>query len=113
MLSQMSKLTQRVAELPGTRTELTTFPSGAVMLDVWREDRLFVMAYTPTWKGFGVDEVLDGEGLLEEYDFFSHDFTPAAERLWQIVQQAQHGLKPAESLDPSQTGIAKQGSVTS
>ena len=88
MIDEMRELAQRIAGLPGIRTELTTFPSGAAMLDVWRDSRLFVMAYTPTWKGFGVDEVLDTEGFLEKYDFFSEDFRAAAEHLWKIIQEA-------------------------
>src|SRR5438552_804552 len=47
----------------GVSTEITTFPSGAVMLDVRRGDRLFVLAYSPSWPGFGVDEVLGGTGV--------------------------------------------------
>ena len=77
----MRHLTQRLAAQPGIKTDLRTFPSGGVTLDVWQNSRFFVMAYTPSWQGFGVDEVLDGEGFLEKYDFFSHDFAPAAEQL--------------------------------
>lgn len=104
MIDEMEELARRIAELPGTRTELTTFPSGAAILDVWREGRLFVMAYTPTWKGFGVDEVLDNEGFLEKYDFFSGDFTPAAEHLWKIVQESQ----PASAGEPRPGGANGQ-----
>ncbi len=96
MIDEMRELARRIAGLPGTRTEVTTFPSGAAILDVWREGRLFVMAHTPTWKGFGVGEVLDDEGFLEKYDFFSEDFTAAAEHLWKIVQAAQ----PADAGPP-------------
>lgn len=89
MIDEMGELARRIEGLPGTKAKLTAFPSGAAMLDVWREGRLFVLAYMPTWKGFGVDEVLDKEGFLEKYDFFSNDFSPAAEHLWKIVQEAQ------------------------
>ena len=100
MIDKMGDLARQLEALPGTRTELTTFPSGAAMLDVWREGRLFVMAYTPTWKGFGVDEVLDGQGLLEKYDFFSEDYAPAAEHLRKLVQNAQ----PASAKNPNSGG---------
>src|SRR4051812_39980016 len=89
MIDAMEELTRQIARLPGTRAELTTFPSGAAMLDVWRGGRLFVLAYTPSWKGFGVDEAHDDEGLLEKYDFFSEDFHSAAVHLWDLVRGLQ------------------------
>ena len=88
MIDKMEELTKRIAVLPGTRAELTTFPSGAALLDVWRGGRLFVMACAPAWKGLGVAEVHDGEGFQEKYDFFSEEYAPAAEYLWRLVQEA-------------------------
>jgi hypothetical protein len=83
----MKDLATALAALPGTRTELSTFPSGSAMLDVWRSGRLFVMEYSPT-RRFGVDEVRDGEGFLIGYRDAYQDFEPAAERLKQLVEAA-------------------------
>src|SRR5687767_13629300 len=44
-------------QVPGVTTELTQFPSGAIMLDVRRSDgRAFVLDFTPA-HGYTVDEV--------------------------------------------------------
>jgi hypothetical protein len=54
------------------------------MLDVRRAGHLYVLSYSPT-RGFGVDEVSDGEGFQIGYRFAYDEFEPAAERLWELV----------------------------
>jgi hypothetical protein len=91
MIDKMAELARRMAALPGTEVDFTTFPSGSAMLDVRRDGHLYVMAYSPAWR-FGVDEVRDGEGFLLSYRFTSGDFEPAAERLWEFVRGTQQAL---------------------
>jgi predicted enzyme related to lactoylglutathione lyase len=64
--------------------EFTSYPSGSAMLDVRRQGRLFVMAFSPA-QGFGVDEVRDGEGIQNAYQFVFNEFQPAAEKLWELA----------------------------
>jgi hypothetical protein len=51
-----------------TRTDLASFPSGAIMLDVFCKDRFFVLVYSPS-AGFGVDEVTNDDSLGTSYKF--------------------------------------------
>lgn len=71
--------------------DLMQFDSGGAMLDVVRDDRLFVMAWFPTYQIFGVDEVKDDEGCLTHYHFTSPDFESAADELWKLVRGASTG----------------------
>lgn len=96
MIDKMKDLAAALALIPDTRVELSSFPSGAAMLDVWRSGRLFVMEYSPT-RRFGVDEVKDGEGFLIGSRNAYPEFEPAAERLKSLVDGA--AAEPATS-DP-------------
>jgi hypothetical protein len=44
---------------PSIRIERTDFASGAFMLDVWWQSKLFVMACPVNGNRFGVDEITD------------------------------------------------------
>jgi hypothetical protein len=70
---------------PLVEAQLTLFPAGGAMLDVRRNGRAFVMAYSPA-HGFGVDELYPGEGLSNHYRFTSTDFDSAAKRLRELSQ---------------------------
>jgi len=74
--------------------QFTAYPSGSAMLDVRRHGRLFVMAFSPNL-GFGVDEVRDGEGLQNTYQFVFSDFQPAANKLWELAA----GPRPPHDAD--------------
>jgi hypothetical protein len=76
----------------GVSTEITTFPSGAVMLDVRSGDRLFVLAYSPSWPGFGVDEVSNGEGFGANYRFGFPDLESAKAKVVSMLDEASTGL---------------------
>ena len=79
--SEMKRLQEGLAAEPvGIEAALTTFPSGSAMLDVRRDGRAFVMAYTPA-HGFGVDELRPDDGFVTGYRFVSKDFEPAAQHL--------------------------------
>ncbi|HEX5102978.1 MAG TPA: VOC family protein [Pirellulaceae bacterium] len=69
--------------------EFTSYPSGSAMLDVRRQGRLYVMSFSPQ-QGFGVDEVRDGEGFQNTYQFAFSDFQPAAQKLWELATASAH-----------------------
>lgn len=78
----------------GVTTEVTVFPSGAVMLNARCERRLFVLAYTPSWPSdfrFGVDEALADEGIGTGYRFGFPDFESAKAKLVSMLQEAGSG----------------------
>lgn len=79
--AEMERLRQDlVAEQSGLDATLTTFPSGSAMLDMRRNGRAFVMAYTPSF-GFGVDELHPDDGIVNAYPFIFEDFESAARQL--------------------------------
>ena len=88
MIEAIKELGDRLARLPGVAVEVTSFPSGAVWLDVWRNKRLFVLKYSTDWGGFGVDEVEDDDGLTNYYRYTFRDLKAAAEQLTKLVESA-------------------------
>jgi hypothetical protein len=69
------------------KTEITTFPSGAVSLDVRESERVFVLDYFPSQAMFGVDE-LDGDGGFNSgYRFGFKDFESARAKLLQLMKE--------------------------
>jgi hypothetical protein len=81
---------QAVSLSSDVQTELASFPSNAVMLDVRFRGRLFVLAYSPQ-DGFGVDEVEEdvvglGTWFRHNYD----DFISAKEKLLALLTTALH-----------------------
>jgi hypothetical protein len=77
------------ATFPGATTEIESFPSGAIMLDVRWRGRLFVMAYTSRG-GFGVDEVGDEEGFETGYQFCSNDLHQARDDLSRLLRSVDY-----------------------
>lgn len=57
------------------------------MLDVVRQGRLYVMAYSPS-SGFGVDEVRSSEGFLTSYEYVTSNFDSAAAKLRTLADSA-------------------------
>jgi len=82
---KMADLGRQLAAEPGTDVNLTTWTTGAAILDVRRGGHLFVMAYFPKEKCFGVDEVGDHDGFLTSYRFTSGTFEEAADHLRALV----------------------------
>jgi lactoylglutathione lyase len=77
-VTEMKHLQEGLVAGPfGIEAELTTFPSGSAMLDVRRDGRAFVMAYTPE-HGYGVDELHKDDGFTSGYRFVFKDFEAAA-----------------------------------
>lgn len=87
VLASVTALSRRIEQsFPGARTELTSFPSGAVMLDVRWRDRLFVLAWSPTYNTFGVDEVEADTGIDMAFGFSSPRLEAAADELAHRLQ---------------------------
>jgi hypothetical protein len=74
------------ADFPGTTTELSTFPSGAVHLDVRQSDRVLVLAYIPSQDWYGVDELLPDDGLETSYRHGAADFPGARDALLRLLR---------------------------
>ena len=73
----------------GVRADVTTFPSGAVWLDVFLGERLFVLAYLPSYQSFGVDEVRPDDGIGTDFRFGFADFASAQRKITDLLQNAQ------------------------
>lgn len=84
MIKKIRELADQLDLLSGTRVELTAFPSCAASLHVVRNQRLFVMDYSPT-RQFGVDEVGEDDGFLASFRFTSSDFESAAKEMRALV----------------------------
>ena len=73
---------------PCLRTVMDVLPSGVVYLNVYVKDREFVMEYSPSHVGFGVDEILEGEGFMSGYYNWFTDFPSAADKLTILVKDS-------------------------
>ena len=69
----------------GVSTELSVFPSGAAFLDARRDDRAWVLAYSPTHAQFGVDELGDHDGFTTSYRYTTSDLAEAARILTDLL----------------------------
>lgn len=70
---------------PAIRTEIQSLPSGSVLLDVFVNDRFFVLHYIPSYLMYGVDEVKDDDGFGSHYRFGFKDFGSAQSKLRELV----------------------------
>ena len=87
LLENLRELARKIEQtFPNTTTDVQPFPSGAVMLDVRRTDRLFVLAYMPSSGWFGVDEVHHEDGFGDQYRFGSQVFEEAAMELHRLLR---------------------------
>ena len=77
-------------EFPRARIELMEFPSGAAMLDVVIDRRLFVLEYYSDGK-CGAGEVLEDEAFIPGHPFASDDWQSAADYLRGVVLAAASG----------------------
>jgi hypothetical protein len=68
----------------GARTQLEIFDSGSIMLDIYWQNRLFVLAYSPK-DGFFVDEVLDDDYFGMGYQFHANDFNQAIGEIDRLI----------------------------
>jgi hypothetical protein len=88
IIERLSALADEIrSSVRGADVEFTVYPSGSAMLDVRLSGRLYVLEYSPT-RGFGVDEVQDGEGFTLGYRFASGDVEAAADELSNLLSAA-------------------------
>ncbi len=86
MLQQIRVLRDEIERTyPGAEAHIEGFASGAATLDVRWRTRVFVLAYSPS-RGFGVDELQEGEGFETGYRFASPDFEGAAAELHRLLR---------------------------
>ncbi|GAA3610415.1 hypothetical protein [Microlunatus ginsengisoli] len=69
----------------GVSTELSVLPSGAIFLDVRRNNRAWVLDYSPTHDQFGIDELDDQEGFTTSYRYTASQLAEAAQILTDLV----------------------------
>lgn len=69
----------------GLRAEFGSFPSGAAMLDVFHDGRLFVLAWSPS-QGFAVDDDAESHGLGTSFRHGCPDFEAAERRLVSLLR---------------------------
>jgi hypothetical protein len=95
---QIAELADEIQRVPGARVEFMPFPSGAASLDVWWNNRFFVMQYFPSYNRFGVDEVQEEEegGPFEPFHFGCGDFATAKQHLMELLAQA--GFRPMNAI---------------
>jgi hypothetical protein len=65
---------------PHIKVEIEKFSSGAVMLDIRYQDRLFVVDYSPNGE-YAVDEVSNQDAFNSGYNFITHNFESVSEQL--------------------------------
>ena len=70
-----------------SKTDIRTFPSGAVNLDVHCGGRLFVIAYFPSHQMFCVDEARPEDGIGTDFRFGFKDFHSAKEKLLGLLKE--------------------------
>jgi hypothetical protein len=78
-------------DTPSDQVEVDALPSGVIMLHVVRDGRLFILDYLPSYKCFGVDEVLEGEGFGTGYRHGFPDFPSAKDKLLQLMKEPGNG----------------------
>jgi hypothetical protein len=89
ILEKISALAKQIElSFPGAITTLEIFPSCCVMLDIHLNNKLFVMAYSPT-HGFGIDEVGEEDGFGIGYRFNTRDFYVAIEELNKLIKSTE------------------------
>jgi lactoylglutathione lyase len=94
----MKELANKLAaEIAGLQTQVTSFPSGSVMLDVNRDGRAWVMAYSPA-HGFGVDQLHSDDGFTTGFQFVCDQFEAAARRLSELTHAEYSSARPTIAL---------------
>lgn len=85
--SKLESISNQInVDYPDSSTELDIFPSGAIMLDVRYQDKLFVIDYAPD-RGFEVDEVTEEDGFNTGYNFITQDVDEAIIELNRLMSR--------------------------
>jgi hypothetical protein len=86
MIEDVRALTEQLAEIdPQTDPKVTSFPSGALMLDINVRGRKYVFEYVPSLNGFGVSSVDSATFGWEGVDVQFEDFDSAKSYLLGLV----------------------------
>jgi hypothetical protein len=86
----MVTLGRQILDLfPRARASLDFGNTGGAMLSVVLRDHLIVMEYAVN-QGFGVDEVLPGEGFVPGYRNVYDEFSAAKVALLEILRQVEY-----------------------
>lgn len=81
-MDQISKFAEQLRNTAlVTRVELSTFPSGAINLDIHYAGKLYVMAYFPTDLKFCVDEARPEDGIGSDFRYAFGEFAEAKEQI--------------------------------
>ena len=70
------------------KTEITTFPTGAVSLRIRASGRVFDLDYLPNDGMFGVDELEDDAGFNTGYRYGFPDFESAKAKMRNLLEAA-------------------------
>ena len=74
---------------PTFQLTVETADSGMTFLHVNQGGRCFVIAYYPNEDGYGVDEVLEGEGFEMGYKYWFRELEPATRKLLSLLKEAE------------------------
>jgi hypothetical protein len=88
ILEKIKIFARELEQLNGdTKTDLVSFDSGAIMLDIFCQSRMFVLAYSPR-NGFGIDEIKDDDGFELGYKFHAENFDTAKEKIKELLESS-------------------------
>jgi hypothetical protein len=82
----LEELADQIRIFYGARVETQVFSSEAMMIDIFCQDKLFVVAYSPSY-GFGVDEVKEGDGFTTSYNFYTNEIDLVGQEIHRLIKQ--------------------------
>lgn len=89
LVDEVARLAEEVAQgSECIKTEITTFPTGAVSLLIRAGARAFELVYLPSQGMFGVDELERDAGFDSGYRFGFQDFASARAKLLSLLEEA-------------------------
>ncbi len=103
--SELETLAEQVRRAyPGARVEFEMIPSGMGRIDVFHDDRHYLMVYTPSYRLYSVDEVgADEPPFINYYRYNYSNFVPAAERFRKLVSGQEPPVHPEGSWRDAQS----------
>jgi hypothetical protein len=87
VMEALRRLADRLAADYGAKTELASFSSGAAMLDVRIQDKLFVLSALPDGM-FGVDDVASDDGVDSSSAFGAKTLGDAERELRRLIARS-------------------------
>lgn len=89
MQSEITQLAEQIGRnFPSSEPKLTTFPSGAAMLDVTIGPEIYVMEYLPSVGGIGVSRMSTATFGWEGYENAFDTFEEAKSFLLQMLNES-------------------------